>query len=87
MKRPHLFTLEPEVAAAMIMSAPERLLFTLSDVAKAGRCSGAEVLKALQAGRLIASGEPDGGGGYLNVRVRGDHLIRWLEEQGQCTTT
>jgi hypothetical protein len=72
------YTLEPEVAGRKPL---EEMWLTLPEVMRAFGLSWEELRAELVAGRLVASGRPNGDG-YSAVHIRCDGVARWMAETG-----
>jgi hypothetical protein len=80
---PESFPLTSSNAAARLASAPERTLFSLSEIARAFALTPQELHAELLAGRLLACGVPNDTGGFSNVAVNGTELVRWMALTGR----
>lgn len=69
---------EPEVAAKMFQHKPEDCHFPISTFPDQFGITQEEMRAELIAGRLVASGEPNGRGGYSRVTVNGIQLLDWI---------
>jgi hypothetical protein len=78
--RSHLFEYEPEVAAKMPL---DKICFKLPEVMRALGMTWPELKAELAAGRLTAEGVPDKKGGYTDIAIRGDVLVRWMAENNR----
>ena len=81
--------LTAEEAVARIKDGrSDELCVPISEVVRAFGLTEDETLAELRSGRLVATGEPDGHGGYTDISVRGDRLLAWmLLTDAQAVTT
>ncbi len=67
-----------EAVARIEDGRSDELQVPISQVMRAFGMTEDETLDELLSGRLVATGEPDGQGGYTHIAIRGDRLMAWM---------